>query len=162
MSGQAWLFLSAVLTGGAIGLFFDAFRVIRKSIPHSKIAVQIEDIIFWVVATGLTFYYMLHRNAGEIRPFVIIGIALGLVLYFATLSRVVLVVFVAIVGYLKKVMIAVIKILLVPIRLVAVWLTPPIAKAYKNTRKKARRIKIYGQSKIKKASREWGIMRKKV
>jgi len=162
MSGQAWLFLSAVLTGGAIGLLYDAFRVFRKTTPHSKLAVQIEDVVFWIAATGLTFYYMLHRNYGEIRPFVLVGIALGIVLYFATLSRLVLVVFVAIVEYMKKVVIVAVRIIMVPLRVVVAWLEPPLHKAYKATNKKARRVKLYGRNKLRKASQDIRILRKKV
>jgi len=162
MSGQAWLFLSMVLTGGAIGLLYDAFRIFRKTTPHSKLAVQIEDIVFWVAATGLTFYYMLHRNYGEIRPFVLIGIALGIVLYFTTLSRLVLVVFVAIIEYMKNVVKVAVRIILIPIRFIAALLEPHANKAYKATRKKARRVKLYGRNKLRKVSKDIGILRKKV
>jgi len=162
MSGQAWLFVSTVFTGMAIGLLYDVFRVLRRTAPHSGFAVQVEDLVFWVAATGLTFYYMLHRNYGEIRPFVLIGIAVGLVLYFVTLSRLVLVVCVAVVNYLKKVIRVAVRIILMPIRVVAVWMAPPVNRAYMATRKKARRVKRYGRSKLRKAARDWGIMRKKV
>ena len=161
MSGQAWLFLATVFTGAAIGLLYDVFRIFRKTAPHSGFAVQVEDLVFWVAATGLTFYYMLHRNYGEIRPFVLIGIALGLVLYFATLSRLVLVVFVTVVNYLKKVIRVAVRIILMPIRIFAAWLAPPINKAYMTSRKKARKVKIYGRNKMRKAAQDFRIMRKK-
>jgi len=162
MSGQAWLFLSVVLTGAAIGLVYDMFRVFRKTTPHSKLAVQIEDVAFWLTATGLTFYYMLHRNSGEIRPFVMVGIAIGVVLYFATLSRLVLVVFVAIVEYVKKVVRVAVRIILVPVRFVAALIEPHMRKAYKATQKKARRVKLYGRNKMRKAGQDFRILRKKV
>jgi len=162
MSSQAWLFLSSVLTGAAIGLLYDVFRVLRKTAPHSGLAVQLEDLLFWVAATGLTFYYMLHRNYGEIRPFVLIGITIGLVLYFATLSRWVLVVLVAVVNYIKKVVAAAVRIILTPVRIIVAWMAKPIRKAYGATRKKARRIKRYGQNKLRKASRDFGVLRRKV
>jgi len=161
MSGQGWLFVATVFTGMAIGLLYDVFRILRKTAPHSGFAVQVEDLVFWVAATGLTFYYMLHRNYGEIRPFVLVGIGIGLVLYFATLSRLVLIVCVAIVNYLKKVIKVALRIILLPVRIAAAWVTPPINKAYIATQKKARRVKRYGRNKLRKASRNWSIMRKK-
>jgi len=161
MSGQAWLFLSTVLVGAAIGLLYDAFRIFRRTAPHRSLAVQLEDLLFWLAATGLTFYYMLHRNSGEIRPFVLLGVAIGLVLYFATISRLVLTVFVAVVEYVKKVVAAVIGILLIPLRFAANLLKPPVTFALQSTRKQANKVKRYSRNKMRRAVRNWGIMRKK-
>jgi len=162
MAGQAWLFLSTVLVGAAIGLFYDVFRIFRKTARHSTLAVQLEDLFFWVAATGLTFYYMLHRNYGEIRVFALVGVGIGLVLYLATISRLVLFIFVAIVNYLKRVVAVAFKIILIPLKLIFSWLRPPMAKVYKITRMKTMRVKRYGKNKIKKSVREWGVLRKKV
>jgi len=162
MAGQAWLFLSTVLVGAAIGLFYDAFRVIRKTARHSGLAVTLEDFIFWVAATGLTFYYMLHRSYGEMRLFALIGIGVGVLLYFATVSRWVVVVFVAVVNYLKRVVVAVVRVVLVPVRLAAAWLAGPVGKVTGATRKHARRVRRYGKGKLRVAARDWGIVRKKV
>ena len=162
MTGQAWLFLSAVFVGAAIGLLYDAFRIFRKTARHSGFAVQLEDFFFWIAATGLTFYYMLHRNYGEIRPFYMVGIAIGAVLYFATISRFVLVVFVAVINYLKRVVAVVIGIVLIPIRLIVSWLAPPVSKALHTTNKQARRVKRYGKRKMQKTARDFMVIRKKV
>jgi spore cortex biosynthesis protein YabQ len=71
MSGQAWLFLSTVLAGAVIGLFFDVFRILRRTVPFlaKPVAVQFEDLFFWLLVTGATFYFMLNQNFGEIRLF---------------------------------------------------------------------------------------------
>ena len=162
MTGQAWLFLSTVIVGAAIGLFYDAFRIFRKTARHSGLAVQLEDLFFWVAATGLTFYYMLHRNYGEIRFFTLIGMAIGLVLYFATISRFVLVVFVTVINYLKRVVTTILRIFLMPVRIIAAWLAPPLGKACGAARKQMRRVKRYGKARLRKTVRDWDIMRKKV
>jgi len=162
MSGQAWLFLSTVLAGTAIGLLYDAFRVIRKTARHTGLAVTLEDFIFWVAATGLTFYYMLHRNYGEIRLFSLIGVTVGILLYFTTVSRWVVIVLVSIVNYLKRVIIAVVRIILVPVRLIVAWLVGPLGKVSGVTRKHAQRVKRYGKGKMRTVARDWGIVRKKV
>ena len=162
MEGQAWLFLSTVLMGAAIGLLYDVFRIFRKTARHSQLAVQLEDLFFWVAATGLTFYYMLHRNYGEIRVFVLVGVGIGLTLYFATVSRFVLIVFVNVVNYLKRVVAVAIRIVLIPVRYVFALLEPPVVKAYGTTRKQARKVKRYGRYKIRKTVREWSILRRKV
>ena len=162
MTGQAWLFLSAVMVGAVIGLFYDVFRVLRKTARHNRLAVQLEDLVFWVAATGLTFYYMLHRNYGEIRPFILIGVAIGALLYFATISRWVIFVFVVIVNYLKQVIVAVVKIILVPVRLIAGWLAVPLGFAAGALHKQARSARRYGRGKLRAAARDLGIVRRKV
>ena len=162
MTGQAWLFLSTVLVGAAIGLFYDAFRIFRKTAAHTGLAVTLEDLLFWLAATGLTFYYMLHRNYGEIRFFSLVGVAIGILLYFATVSRFVLIVFVAVINYLKRVVATAIRILLIPVRLLAAWLAPPLGRFFGMTKKHARRVKRYGRGKLRKTARDWGIVRKKV
>jgi len=162
MTEQAWLFLSMVLVGVAIGLFYDVFRVFRKTARHTGLAVTLEDLLFWVVATGLTYYYMLHRNYGEIRLFSLLGVAIGILLYFATVSRWVVVVFVAVINYLKRVIITAVRIILVPVRLLAAWLAVPLGKVSGATLKRARRVRRYGKGKLRAVARDWGIVRRKV
>ena len=162
MTGQAWLFLSAVLTGAAIGLLYDVFRIFRRTARHSGFAVQLEDFFFWVAATGLTFYYMLRVNYGEIRPFYILGVAIGAVLYFVTVSRFVIMVFVAVINYMKRVVLVAVRVVLVPVRLVAGWVVPPVRKVLGVAGMYTRRVKRYGKRRIKKTARELAVLRRKV
>ena len=162
MTAQAWLFLSAVLVGAAIGILYDVFRVFRKTARHSGFAVQLEDLFFWLAATGLTFYYVQHRNSGEIRPFYILGVAIGAVLYFATVSRYVVLTFVAVINFMKRVIMTVIRIIAVPVRIIASWLAVPLRKAYGTTTRQARRAKRYGKRKLQKTARDLVIFWRKV
>ncbi|MCL2456757.1 MAG: hypothetical protein FWD19_04330, partial [Defluviitaleaceae bacterium] len=148
MNGQAWLFFSTVLAGAAIGIFFDAFRILRKTfaIFASPAAVQLEDFIFWVAVTGGIFYFMLNRNYGEIRIFSVVGAGLGIVIYFATVSRFVLKIFVAIVEFLKKVFAAAFKIIFFPLRIFFNWFFPKL---------RLRALRRYGKIRLKKYLRNW-------
>jgi spore cortex biosynthesis protein YabQ len=162
MPGQAWLFLATVGVGAAVGVFYDLFRVFRRTVPHKRWVVQLEDLFFWLVVTVLVFYYMLHKNYGEIRFFALLGMGLGVVLYFATVSRLILKVCVSVVEYIKKVITAVVRILLLPIRLLLVWLVPPIKKAGKFIRKRFQNMKRFGKRKASKTARNWAVIRRKV
>ncbi|MCL2578317.1 MAG: hypothetical protein FWE27_09805 [Defluviitaleaceae bacterium] len=165
MSGQAFLFLSTVLVGACIGLFFDLFRILRKTVPFlakNSLAVQLEDLFFWVIVTGGMFYFMLHRNFGEIRLFSVIGAVCGAALYFAVLSRFVIFVFVSVINYLKKVTATAIRIILTPLRLLFIWLSPPAKSLYKKIRSGLCGVFRYGKIRVKKTSRNWFILRKKV
>ncbi|MCL2287063.1 MAG: spore cortex biosynthesis protein YabQ [Firmicutes bacterium] len=162
ISGQGWLFISTVVAGAAIGLFYDFFRIIRRVAAHSAWVVQLEDVIFWVFATAAMFYFMLNRNFGEIRFFAVIGTACGVMLYFAAISAAVLKVSVTAINFLKQVITAAIRIITLPLRFIYNLAAPPtrnfMAKRHKNLRNVAR----YGKIQMKKTMRSWFILRKKV
>ena len=165
MSGQAWLFLSTVLVGALIGLFFDFFRILRKTVPplaKSTFAVQVEDFLFWVIVTGGMFYFMLNQNFGEIRIFAIIGAGVGFALYFALLSRFVITICVAVLEYMKKVVATALRIIFMPLRILMGWLFPPFRAVYVKLRSVLSQLFRYGKIKSKKTARNWFIFRKKV
>ena len=162
MPGQAWIFLSTVLVGMVIGLFYDFFRVARKVAPHAGWAIQLEDVLFWIIATGSMFYFMLNRNFGEIRMFSIIGAAIGVVVYFSTVSRLVLTISVAVINFVKRVVAAAVRIITLPIRFLYNILAPPIKKFLINRRKNLRTMARYSKNRMKKHTRNWFILRKKV
>jgi hypothetical protein len=105
---------------------------------------------------------MLHRNYGEIRFFALLGMGLGVVLYFVTVSRFIVRVCVAVVEYIKKVVAAVFRILLLPLRLTLAFLSPPVKKAGRYTRRRLRGLQRYGRMKARKTARNWAVIRKKV
>ena len=162
MSGQAWLFLSTVILGVAIGFFYDIFRILRKTTPHLALLVQLEDFFFWIIVTGGMFYFMLSTNFGEIRPFSILGAVVGMVIYLSTVSQYVVRASVAVVNYLKRVFAAAFRIITLPIRYIWAWVSPYLYKFASKRRADIRRTARYGKVKIKKTTREFFILRKKV
>ena len=104
MQGQAFIFLAAVITGFLCGFIFDAFRILRRIFRHGSVLTQIEDIIFWVLAALIVFYMMFITNSGELRGFGILGVFLGMVLYFASISRLVISCANKIIEMIKKVL----------------------------------------------------------
>ena len=162
MEGQAWLFFSTVLVGGAVGLFYDFFRVLRRTAPHKRWVVQCEDMLFWLAVTVLVFYYMLHRNYGEIRLFALLGMALGGALYFTTVSYFIVKISVVVVEYIKRVVAAIIGIILLPLRLLLAFLAPPAKKLGHGVQKRLRSVGRYGKMKAKKTAKNWAVIRKKV
>lgn len=83
---QTGIFLTAVILGLAFGLGYDLVRIFRMIIRHNKFFLQTEDFVFWLGAAAITFWVMFENNDGEVRPFVLIGVGLGMVVYFCALS----------------------------------------------------------------------------
>ena len=53
-------------------------------------ATALSDLLFWVIATPVTYAYLLMGNWAELRFYVFLGIFLGLFLYFTVFSVIVL------------------------------------------------------------------------
>lgn len=105
---QLYLLLIFVITGIIIGIFFDIFRILRKSFKTPDIITYIEDVIFWILS-GLFFLYILFiYNNGEIRSYVIIGLLLGILLYFLLISKYFIKINVLIINFVKTIILNVI------------------------------------------------------
>ena len=108
---QAYLFLVFSLTGVTIGILFDFFRILRKTIKTPNIITYIEDILFWILTGLLVLYNIWHFNDGEIRIFMFLGIILGALIYMSILSKGVIFVF-------TKILQTIIKILEIPFKII--------------------------------------------
>ena len=87
MNSQVYTFLIFILYGASAGLLLDCFRVLRKSFKTSDIITYIEDIIFWIIIGISLVFTIFIFNDGEIRNYIFIGIALGVVAYMLLLSK---------------------------------------------------------------------------
>ncbi len=99
---QAIIFLGALVLGGMLGLCYDFFRVLRVAIPSGAKLVFWEDILFFIIATAVLFFFFLGINNGEIHPAYLLGVFLGWVLYYFTFGVLVMSVSTLIVNLLKK------------------------------------------------------------
>ena len=87
LGGHAFVFLFMCLSGFVVGVFYDIFRVFRRMLNVGFAATAFWDLLFWFMSIIIFFYLLLYINFGELRMFIFLGIALGLTLYFITLSR---------------------------------------------------------------------------
>jgi len=108
---QAYLFLIFSMTGVAIGILFDFFRILRRSIKTSNIITYIEDVLFWILTGLLVLYNIWYFNNGEIRIFMFLGIILGVLIYMSTLSSILIKIF-------SKMLQTIIKILELPFKVI--------------------------------------------
>ena len=102
INNQAYIFLIFTLDGFIIGLLFDIFRILRKSIKTPNFVTYIEDFIFWILTGLLVLYSMFITNNGEIRFFMFLGICIGIVLYILIISQKFIQINIFIINFLKK------------------------------------------------------------
>lgn len=117
VTNQINLFLLFILNGLLIGLFFDFFRILRKSFKTNDFITYIEDMIFWIV-TGLSIlYFIFVFNNGEIRFYMFLGIILGVTIYMFLFSSYIIKINVTIINFLKSIIEKIVSILLIPLKL---------------------------------------------
>lgn len=169
MSNQASLFLTTVIIGFSIGFLYDWIRIFRNIIKHANFVVQIEDVIYWICVSIGMFIIMLNKNYGEIRAFSICGFFLGMVIYFFTLSHLFMHVSMAVVSFIKKVIMITIHIILTPIKLLLKLLSYPyniikksLLKLHSSNKKVLKKYKLYAKIKKNKIFKELKIIMKKV
>jgi len=98
MSDQGLMFLYMAILGAVMGFIFDCTRILRRVVRHKNGLVYLEDSVYWLLMSFGVFYILLNYADGEIRFFYLLGIFLGMILYFVTLSKLIINL---VVGFLK-------------------------------------------------------------
>ncbi len=104
VQNQAYLFLVFSLTGVEIGILFDFFRILRRTIKTGNIVTYIQDILFWILTGILVLYNIWYFNNGEIRVYMFLGIIIGTLIYMLTLSNIFVKLFTKILSIIIKVL----------------------------------------------------------
>jgi len=76
-----------------VAFVYDIFRVRRKAIKSSNLIVYFEDFIYWIIVALILFAIIYRSNEGELRGYLMLGVAIGIILYALLLSRIVMAVF---------------------------------------------------------------------
>lgn len=103
LSWQCVTFLLSLLLGSLLGALYDVFRITRKAIPLPGILIALEDLLYFLLCSVLSFVYLMEMTDGRIRWFVLVGELFGAVIYRMTLSCVVMAlsdVFIRLIGLL--------------------------------------------------------------
>lgn len=90
ISSQAHIFFISIFSGILMGIGYDIIRIIRRLFPHNRIFIGIEDILFFLISSILIFIKIFKANYGTIRGFILLGILLGVLLYYLTISNLII------------------------------------------------------------------------
>lgn len=80
IGAEAGVFLYAGLAGMEVLFGYDILICLRNLIPHGRAAVGIEDLVFWIGASGYIFSRMYETTFGSIRWFFVLGLICGAIL----------------------------------------------------------------------------------
>ena len=135
VQNQAYLFLVFSLTGVEIGILFDFFRILRRTIKTGNIVTYIQDILFWIFTGILVLYNIWYFNNGEIRVYMFLGIIIGTLIYMSTLSNIFVKLF-------TKILSMIIKVLEIPFKTIITIFRKIITAILSFFTKNAKKIKI--------------------
>lgn len=117
ITNQAYIFIIFIVVGIIIGILFDFFRVLRKSIKTKDFITYIEDILFCILTGVFLLYSIFKFNSGEIRIYMFAGIILGGLLYMLTISKYFIKINVCILTKIVMIIQKILKILFIPLAL---------------------------------------------
>ncbi len=144
------VFLSVTMLGLAEGFLFDIFRAVRRLAPKSFLSVGITDVIYWLFALSLFAWAMFWLTGGELRGYMFIGIALGLLFHFLLLSDVIISIVTEIFLLFLKFFNFFLKILLTPARFLYKMVLVPIYSFLKSIFGKISHVRKSGRKNDKK------------
>lgn len=111
---QIQLFCIFFLTGGIIGLLFDFFRILRKTIKTSDFITYLQDIIFWILSSIIIMYNIFTFNNGEIRLYLFLAILLGSLIYLLLVSKIIIKINLTCIKFFENILHKIILILKIP------------------------------------------------
>lgn len=135
-NSQAYTFLLFMLNGICIGIFFDIFRILRKTFKTRDWITYLEDILFWLLSGCITLYFIFVFNQGEIRLYIFLGILLGVILYILSISKYFIKLNVIVIEALKNIFGKIFAIILYPIKkILKIIFFRPISFVFINLKK---------------------------
>ena len=84
---QIYRFFLGVGFGAILAVVYELFAVVRSVMGQGKVIVIILDIVFSVIFTVLSFFFMLIYNGGEMRFNIVLAILLGLYAFHVTVGK---------------------------------------------------------------------------
>lgn len=84
---EAVLFGVSLLVGAGLFLLYDILRIFRRIVPHGNVWIGVEDLVYWMICTGVVFVMLYWENDGMVRGFALLGLVFGMTLYHLLLSR---------------------------------------------------------------------------
>ncbi len=84
---QVLSFIYSIILGFIFCFLYDIFRALRHNKRQKFVIIIIEDIIYFLIISIITFIYLLSVTNGEIRGYILFGITVGFFALYFTFSR---------------------------------------------------------------------------
>lgn len=115
MARDIYVLLGMTACGAAMSVLFDLRRGFHKAVKLPEFMVCAADFLFWIMCTAAVAWCVWELNGGVMRAYEFVGLALGGVIYFMTLSRYVVAMSAFFSAGILKIIRFIFKILLTPL-----------------------------------------------
>lgn len=83
-----WLTVAVMLLSGlGMGAVFDGYRVVSNELRFPRWWLPVLDVVYWMVSAVMVFRMLYASNNGEVRAYVFLGLAVGVIFYSWLLSK---------------------------------------------------------------------------
>ena len=82
------IFLQSILAGNFLRLIYCVLQVLRRLVPHRSIWISLEDLAYWIFASGYLFLLLQEISSGIIRWYFVIGLLGGSVITHYFLQKI--------------------------------------------------------------------------
>lgn len=137
---EALFFLVSVSTGALILFGYDLLRALREVFPERKGLLSAGDFLYWCMAGIGAFCVVFQRNSGALRGFCVAGMALGMLLYYKSVSRWILGLFTGVFRAVSTVFGKIFHVLRIPAHF---FLKKPGKNLRKRLKNKVKEIRMY-------------------
>lgn len=120
-------FIYFIITGMILGVVFDVFRILRKSFKTSDIITNIQDILFGIITGIILLSSIFLFNKGELRLYLFLGIAFGIIIYMLSISKYFIKLNVTIINFIKKIIILITKPFIILLKFIKKLFFKPIS-----------------------------------
>ncbi len=135
------LVLLGTFAGGIVlGLVFDVFRIYRKNFKNKIFPVWLQDVSMWAVMLAVVYITLFITNSAQLRLYEFMSFGAGAAVYMAVLSKPVVTVSSAVIGFIKTVFSYIFKVLFLPFRLLWKRTSTPVKFIGKWIKKASKRI----------------------
>lgn len=81
-----------LLSGLGMGAVFDGYRVVSSELRFPKWWLPALDVLYWIASAVVVFRMLYASNNGEVRAYVFLGLAIGVILHYWLFSKAVVVI----------------------------------------------------------------------
>jgi spore cortex biosynthesis protein YabQ len=128
---ELYILLITIYGGIIMGIIYDLYRGIRSHFNKNNLVKMIEDLIFWIIITATCFFLLHKTNAYDLRYYNFTGFIIGIVIYFNTISKYVLRLFIKALQYIINTLVNIYFLAIYPIHFIFDIISYITIKRYK-------------------------------
>jgi len=87
LEAQLVVFAVSLAIGLGAGFLFDCYRAVGVNRKLGRLVTGLGDLLIWCALTLVVFGLLLLVNWGEVRWYILVGLGLGALVYYRTMSR---------------------------------------------------------------------------